>query len=70
MVDTYRCKIVKEHGKYFTGIDYNGNRYKIKKNEYIHCKAGDDIYFYANPQYGFFSIILVPVSDEEAGVYN
>lgn len=68
MVDTYRCKIVKENRKYFAGIDYNGNKYKIEKNEYINCQVGDDIYFYAVPQYGFFSIILTPVSDEEAGV--
>ena len=40
MVDTYRCKIVKEHGKYFTGIDYNGNRYKIKKMNTFTVKLG------------------------------
>lgn len=68
MVGTYRCKIIKEHRSYFIGEDYSGNRYKIKKNEYIHCKVGSDIYFYAILKYGFFSMILIPVSDEEAGV--
>ena len=68
MIDTYRCKIIKEHRSYFVSEDYSGNRYKIKKNEYIHCKIGSDIYFYAILKHGFFSMILIPVSDEEAGV--
>ena len=68
MIGTYRCRIIKEHRNYFIGEDYSGNRYKIKKNEYIHCKVGSDIYFYAILKNRFFSTILIPVSDEEAGV--
>ncbi|MDY4077582.1 MAG: hypothetical protein SOY42_02150 [Clostridium sp.] len=68
MIDTYRCKIIKEHRNYFIGEDYSGNRYKIEKNENINCKVGSDIYFYAILKSGFFSTILIPVSDEEAGV--
>ena len=68
MIGTYRCRIIKEHRNYFIGDVYSGNRYKIKKNENIYCKVGSDIYFYAILEYGFFSTILIPVSDEEAGV--
>ena len=68
MINTYRCMIKKEWGNYFFGEDYNGNKYKIKKNKNIHCKVGNDIYFYAVKKHGFLSTILVPVSDEEAGV--
>lgn len=68
MINTYRCKIKKELGKYFIGQDYSGNKYKIEKNKYINCKVGDDLYFYAKKEKRFLSTILVPVSDKEAGV--
>ena len=70
MINTYRCKIKKELGKYFIGQDYSGNKYKIEKNKYINCKVGDDLYFYAKKEKRFLSTILVPVSDEEAGVID
>lgn len=68
MINTYRCKITREWGKYFIGKDYSGHKYKIKKNRKIHCKVGDDLYFYAKKERGFLSTILIPVSDKEAGV--
>lgn len=68
MIGTYRCMIRREWGKYFWGEDYSGNKYKIEKNKNIHCKVGNDIYFYAMKKSGFFSTILIPVSDKEAGV--
>ena len=68
MINTYRCMIKRETGKYFVGQDYNGNKYKIEKNGYIRCKVGDDLYFYAKKEKRFLSTILIPVSDEEAGV--
>ena len=66
MIGAYRCKMIKETKRYFIGEDYNGNRYKVKKNKNINCKVGSDIYFYAILKHGFFSMILIPVSDEEA----
>lgn len=68
MVNTYRCKIIRELGNYFIGKDYSGNKYRIKKNKNIRCKVGDDFYFYAKIERSFFSTVLVPVSDSEAGV--
>ena len=65
MIGTYRCKMIKETKRYFIGEDYNGNKYKVKKNKNLNCKVGSDIYFYAISKYWFFSIILISVSDEE-----
>jgi len=66
--DAYRCIIKSEAKNYFVGMDYNGNKYKIIKNEHIKCKIGDDFYFYANRKKGFLKDILTPISDEMAGV--
>lgn len=68
MNDAYRCIIKSESKKYFIGVDYNGNKYKIVKNEHIKCRIGDDFYFYAIKKKGFLKDILTPISDEMAGV--
>ena len=68
MSDAYRCIIKSESKNYYVGVDYNGNKYKIVKNQYIRCKVGDDFYFYANKKRGLTKDILTPISDEMAGV--
>lgn len=70
LIMAYRCMITKEKSKYYIGKDYSGNKYKIIKNKYIRCRVGDDFYFYAKKQAGFFTDILIPISSKEAGVVD
>lgn len=65
---TYRCMITKEKSNYYIGKDYYGNKYRIIKNKNIRCRVGDDFYFYATKEQGFFTDILIPISSKEAGV--
>ena len=67
MIEEYRCVIKMEIAKYFIGVDYNGNKYSIVKNEHIKAKKGSDIYFYAKRKKGLFVDTLIPVSKEEGG---
>lgn len=67
----YRVIIKKETSKYFIGKTYDNKKYKIEKNQYSkHLKVGNDSYFYARKEEGLLSTILVPISDEEAGVLD
>lgn len=67
----YRVVIKKETKDYFIGRSYSNKKYKIKKNEYSKkLHVGSDTYFYARKEEGIFSDILIPISDEEAGVKN
>ncbi|MBD7911330.1 hypothetical protein [Clostridium cibarium] len=66
--DAFRCMIKDETNKYYVGVDYNGKKYNIVKNENIRCKVGDDFYFYAIKERGFLRDKLIPISDEMAGV--
>jgi hypothetical protein len=66
--DAFRCMIKDENSKYYIGVDYNGKKYKIVKNENIRCKVGDDFYFYAIKEKGILRDKLIPISDEMAGV--
>lgn len=67
----YRVVIKKETKDYFIGKSYSNKKYKIKKNEYSKkLHIGSDIYFYARKEQGLFNDILIPISDEEAGVKN
>ena len=67
----YRVIIKRETAKYFIGKSYDNKRYKIEKNEYSKkLRVGSDSYFYARKEDGLLSTILVPISDEEAGVLD
>lgn len=67
----YRVIIKRETGKYFIGKSYDNKRYKIEKNEYSKkLRVGSDSYFYARKEEKLLSTILVPISDEEAGVLD
>ena len=65
----YRLIITKTKKNYYIGISFNGTKYKVYNNDYIgQYKLGADISFYAKKQNGLFRDILIPISDEEAGV--
>lgn len=65
----YRLIITKIKKDYYIGVSFNGTKYKIHKNEHIgNYKMGSDISFYAKKENGFLKDILIPISDEEAGV--
>ncbi|MBX9138004.1 MULTISPECIES: hypothetical protein [unclassified Clostridium] len=67
----YRVIIKRETAKYFIGKSYDNKRYKIEKNEYSKkLRVGSDSYFYARKEEKLLSTILVPISDEEAGVLD
>lgn len=67
----YRVIIKKETSKYFIGKSYDNKKYKIEKNQYsTKLRVGSDSYFYARKEEGLLSTILVPISDEEAGVLD
>ena len=67
----YRVIIKRETAKYFIGKSYNNKRYKIEKNQYSKkFRVGNDLYFYARKEEKLLSTILVPISDEEAGVLD
>lgn len=69
MANLYRCVILSIKNKYYVGKDYNGNKFRIKKNKNLKDKnIGDDFYFYAKKLKGIFRDTLIPVSNEEAGV--
>lgn len=62
-----RCIIIGVKKNYYIAKDWNGNRYKIIKNEYLNNKhKGDDFYFYAKKEKKLFRTILIPISEEEA----
>ena len=67
----YRVIIKRETSKYFIGKTYDNKKYKIEKNQYSkNLKVGSDSYFYARKEEKLLSTILVPISDEEAGVLD
>ncbi|MEN8077180.1 hypothetical protein ABFP60_09465 [Clostridioides difficile] len=67
----YRIRIKRETKNYFIGKAYDNKRYKIEKNQYSNkLRVGSDSYFYARRKEGFLATILIPVSDEEAGVLD
>ena len=67
----YRVIIKRETAKYFIGKSYDNKRYKIEKNKYSKkLRVGSDSYFYARKEENLLSTILVPISDEEAGVLD
>ena len=67
----YRVIIKRETAKYFIGKSYDNKGYKIEKNEYSKkLRVGSDSYFYARKEEKLLSTILVPISDEEAGVLD
>lgn len=67
----YRVIIKRETSKYFIGKTYDNKKYKIEKNQYSKkLKVGSDSYFYARKEEKLLSTILVPISDEEAGVID
>lgn len=67
----YRLIIKRETAKYFIGKSYDNKRYKIEKNKYSKkLRVGSDSYFYARKEEKLLSTILVPISDEEAGVLD
>ena len=67
----YRVIIKKETDKYYIGKSYDNKRYKIEKNQYTKkLRVGSDSYFYARKEEKLLSTILVPISDEEAGVLD
>lgn len=67
----YRVIIKRETSKYFIGKAYDNKKYKIEKNQYSrNLKVGSDSYFYARKEERLLSTILVPISDEEAGVLD
>lgn len=67
----YRVIIKKETSKYFIGKSYNNKKYKIEKNEYVKkLKVGSDSYFYAKKEERLLGTVLIPISDEEAGVLD
>ena len=62
----YRVIIKKETSKYFIGKSYDN-----KKNEYVKkLKVGSDSYFYAKKEERLLGTVLIPISDEEAGVLD
>ncbi|MGL4773773.1 MAG: hypothetical protein ACRC2K_09435 [Clostridium sp.] len=66
---TYRVIITKESGKYFVGKTFTDKKYKILRNEFSESfKVGLDYHFYAKEERGLLSTVLIPISDEEAGV--
>ena len=67
----YRVIIKRETSNYFIGRSYDNKKYKIKKNEYSKkLRVGSDSYFYARKEEKFLSTILIPISDQEAGVLD
>ncbi len=65
----YRLIITKAKKDYYVGVSFSGTKYKVYNNEYIGSyKVGSDISFYAKKESGFFKDVLIPISDEEAGV--
>lgn len=65
----YRLIITKTKKDYYIGVSFNGTKYKVHSNEHIGTyKVGADISFYAKKEKGFLKDILIPISDEEAGV--
>ena len=67
----YRVIIKRETSKYFIGKTYDNKKYKIEKNQYSkNLKVGSDSYFYARKEEKLLSTILVPISDDEAGVLD
>ena len=67
----YRVIIKRETAKYFIGKSYDNKRYKIQKNRYSNkLGVGSDSYFYARKEEKFLCTILIPISDEEAGVLD
>ena len=65
----YRLIITKAKKDHYIGVSFNGTKYKVHSNEHIGTyKVGADISFYAKKENGFLKDILIPISDEEAGV--
>ena len=67
----YRIIVKKETEKYFVGKSYDNKKYKKIKNENVkNLKVGMDYHFYAKKEEKLFGTILIPISDEEAGVID
>lgn len=67
----YRVIIKRETSRYFIGKSYDNKKYKIEKNQYSkNLRVGSDSYFYAKKEKKLLSTILIPISDEEAGVLD
>ena len=65
----YRLIITKAKKNYYVGVSFSGTKYKVYNNEFIGSyKVGSDISFYAKKESGLFKDVLIPISDEEAGV--
>lgn len=67
----YRLIITKVKKDSYIGVSFNGTKYKVHNNDHLgNYKVGSDISFYANKETGFLRDLLIPISDEEAGVKN
>lgn len=65
----YRLIITKVKKDYYIGVSFTGKKYKVYNNEYLgNYKIGSDISFYAKKENKFLRELLIPISDEEAGV--
>lgn len=65
----YRLIITKVKKDSYVGVSFNGTKYNVHNNDHIGTyKVGSDISFYANKKSGFLRDLLIPISDEEAGV--
>ena len=67
----YRVIIKKETDKYYIGKSYDNKKYKILKNDNIkNLKVGLDYHIYAKKEDTMFGTVLIPISDDEAGVVD
>ena len=67
----YRVIIKKETDKYYIGKSYDNKKYKILKNDNIkNLKVGLDYHIYAKKVEKMFGTVLIPISDDEAGVVD
>lgn len=65
----YRLIVTKVKKDYYLGVSFSGTKYKVFNNEHIGTyKIGSDISFYAKKENKLFKDLLIPISDEEAGV--
>ena len=57
--------------KYYIGKSYDNKKYKILKNDNIkNLKVGLDYHIYAKKEEKMFGTVLIPISDDEAGVVD
>ena len=67
----YRVIIRKETDKYSIGKSYDNKKYEILKNDNIkNLKVGLDYHIYAKKEEKMFGTVLIPISDDEAGVVD